>query len=40
MKFKKWLVDSRASLNLLYRKSTTMPISETATAAPISTPVS
>lgn len=33
-------VDSRESLNLRYRKSTTIPISDTATAAPIRTPVS
>lgn len=32
--------DSRESLNLRYRKSTTIPISDTATAAPIRTPVS
>lgn len=33
-------MDSRESLNRRYRKSTTIPISNTATAAPIRTPVS
>lgn len=32
--------DSRESLNLRYKKSTTIPISDMATAAPIRTPVS
>lgn len=39
-RFTKITENSRDSLNLLYRNSTTIPINETATAAPISTPVS